>query len=676
MIQATNRCWMSLVRSTLSSLHFGVRLAGYRLAVALAIVTGSVVFTSPAAAQIDWDPDNNPLTVGPNNEFIVGVYQIVQDAAMADAAAKGFNVVQSYSYANESGTQNPGYPTPDEFITGAASHGLSVMMQLGVLTPTEPDVPLAEPADIQQLAQYDNIAMWSIVPEEISWWPQGTAQFNQLIQWANNIHANDPKNRPVFHYLASNYAEVDLKAYTGFIDAITAGAYADHGSKPRPWIRWRIEQQVNAITNTGSRPGVFPVATLQMFASEGFPGETMMQAQDGYHDAYLSLVAGAKAVMIFTGGRRFEVPGLYDRYSDFAKEINGPERLGDVFLLGTDLGEFAPVKPVVLGGPAKSEAFTESFVWPPSGPTVQYDSISYRVMSHNGNIYIAAVNSAEQPVTVAIPGVRSPVPVEVMFQGRTAGVLSNQILDTFTPTGVNIYKLPAAADLIVNEEAFDGPDGVVADWTPRFADGTIFNSNGVTTVVRGSAVTEYFLHDVTPMDLPEGAFIELQIKADTGTAFYLELVDPQGGSAALIDWQLGTGDWQTIRADFSGSWASTSSFWLGIRSGVSYEVRSLGIYYGASAVPLLVGDLDGDGFVGINDLNIVLGAWNQAVPPGNPLADPSGDGFVGIDDINIVLGNWNVGTPPAADAVPEPATLVVFAIVSTMALNRMLFRFP
>jgi Domain of unknown function (DUF4434) len=77
---------------------------------------------------------------------------------------------------------------------------------------------------------------------------------------------------------------------------------------------------------------------------------------------------------------------------------------------------------------------------------------------------------------------------------------------------------------------------------------------------------------------------------------------------------------------------------------------------------LLAGDLDGDGFVGIADLNIVLGAWNQGVPPGDPLADPSGDGFVGIEDLNIVLGNWNAGTPPPA-VVPEPAGVVIFTLL-------------
>jgi hypothetical protein len=83
------------------------------------------------------------------------------------------------------------------------------------------------------------------------------------------------------------------------------------------------------------------------------------------------------------------------------------------------------------------------------------------------------------------------------------------------------------------------------------------------------------------------------------------------------------------------------------------------------------GDIDGDGFVGISDLNIVLGAWNQAVPPGNPLADIDDDGFIGIGDLNVVLGNWNAGTPPPGDAVvPEPGTVAVLIIGLPAALLR------
>ncbi|MEZ6192190.1 MAG: lysyl oxidase family protein [Phycisphaerales bacterium] len=72
----------------------------------------------------------------------------------------------------------------------------------------------------------------------------------------------------------------------------------------------------------------------------------------------------------------------------------------------------------------------------------------------------------------------------------------------------------------------------------------------------------------------------------------------------------------------------------------------------------LPGDLNGDGFVGIADLNIVLGNWNQGVDAGVwGLGDPTGDGFVGIADLNQVLGNWNAGTPPLSNTnIPEPGT--------------------
>lgn len=86
--------------------------------------------------------------------------------------------------------------------------------------------------------------------------------------------------------------------------------------------------------------------------------------------------------------------------------------------------------------------------------------------------------------------------------------------------------------------------------------------------------------------------------------------------------------------------------------------------------PDLIGDLDGDGFVGIADLNIVLSAWNQNVTMGQwGAGDPSGDGFVGIEDLNIVLGNWNKGNPPSTSIVPEPNTITAL-ICTAVLVNR------
>ena len=96
-------------------------------------------------------------------------------------------------------------------------------------------------------------------------------------------------------------------------------------------------------------------------------------------------------------------------------------------------------------------------------------------------------------------------------------------------------------------------------------------------------------------------------------------------------------------------WAAPASGFIFLS--VEADGGSVGDYLiSVASTTAIMGDLDSDGFVGINDLNIVLGNWNLNVPPGDPLADPSGDGFVGIDDLNIVLGNWNAGTPPVAEA--------------------------
>ena len=109
----------------------------------------------------------------------------------------------------------------------------------------------------------------------------------------------------------------------------------------------------------------------------------------------------------------------------------------------------------------------------------------------------------------------------------------------------------------------------------------------------------------------------------------------------------------------------------------SLSIGNAQISYGGSYSTVVViggevdGDLDGDGFVGINDLNIVLSNWNQNVPPADPLADPSGDAFVGIDDLNAVLSNWNTGTPPAINTnIPEPGTLAVLGLTGSVLIQR------
>ena len=67
----------------------------------------------------------------------------------------------------------------------------------------------------------------------------------------------------------------------------------------------------------------------------------------------------------------------------------------------------------------------------------------------------------------------------------------------------------------------------------------------------------------------------------------------------------------------------------------------------------LEGDLDGDGFVGSGDLDIVRANWGRSVAAGNLAeGDASGDGRVDSADLDVVRANWGSG----AASVPEPGT--------------------
>lgn len=73
----------------------------------------------------------------------------------------------------------------------------------------------------------------------------------------------------------------------------------------------------------------------------------------------------------------------------------------------------------------------------------------------------------------------------------------------------------------------------------------------------------------------------------------------------------------------------------------------------------VVGDADGDAYVGTNDLNAVLAHWGQTVTADDwTTGDFNGDGTVGRADLNILLGQWNQGLDPST-TVPEPGSALL-----------------
>ncbi len=69
------------------------------------------------------------------------------------------------------------------------------------------------------------------------------------------------------------------------------------------------------------------------------------------------------------------------------------------------------------------------------------------------------------------------------------------------------------------------------------------------------------------------------------------------------------------------------------------------------------GDANGDGQVGIADLNAIRNNFG-----GFGEGDVTRDGLIGIDDLNLVRNELGAGQNPNANAVPEPSTWVLLAI--------------
>lgn len=183
-----------------------------------------------------------------------------------------------------------------------------------------------------------------------------------------------------------------------------------------------------------------------------------------------------------------------------------------------------------------------------------------------------------------------------------------------------------------------------------------------------------------------GATYDLAISADAGHAAIIASFD-------LLDWDSGDSTGHSVQwsllAD-GGAVITSGTANVGDDATLHIETGLAGAVAGGLTLRLvhtagddndlgldnvlfdqaLVGDLNADGFVGIDDLDLVLAHWGDSATPYDwARGEVTGDGVVGQQDLDAVLNHWGNGSPPSVD-IPEPGTLGALVLAGGLMARR------
>ena len=187
-------------------------------------------------------------------------------------------------------------------------------------------------------------------------------------------------------------------------------------------------------------------------------------------------------------------------------------------------------------------------------------------------------------------------------------------------------------------------------------------------ITTGSDAEEQIL-ETDPLPSGQWVYLTLTLGGNTGI-LYVDGVPQVAGQILLdptdfnpVSNYIGKSQWSSD-AMFNGAIADFQIF------DYALDMTQVSTLY-ADSFPTYAGDLNGDGYVGLDDLQLILDNWNRNVRDGF-IADVNGDNYIGLDDLQAVLDDWNKGVvPPSPSAnIPEPASLTLLGLGGLAVLRR------
>jgi len=292
----------------------------------------------------------------------------------------------------------------------------------------EPSLKQEIEKQVRELAPHREIVWWAVQPEELRHWRPQEMQYLQIV--CDTIRKNDPLQRPIYHYNPNHRDAKSLAPIAQQADVLAKGCYTNRAGKKRDrvWIRWSVEQEVEALRTAG-RPNAIALVMPEMI-EDPEPDEDREIRAWARHDVYLGLVSGAKGVLIFSLFKRTGIKRSwqqwYDAYCGCGRELNGPGGLAPVFLFGRRESalKVLPVEgssgsKLTLGGSMEPTTTSEA---ERAERTVDVPAWTAAEWKHEGSRWLFVVNSANTPASFLVDGLPQKGEVRNAFNGSPVKV--------------------------------------------------------------------------------------------------------------------------------------------------------------------------------------------------------------------------------------------------------------
>ncbi len=299
-------------------------------------------------------------------------------------------------------------------------------------------------AQIARLAPMRNIVWWAVSPEELRPWKKDEMRYLQIV--SDSVRALDPLKRPIYLYNPNHRDAATLKPIAPFVDILAKGAYVNSAGyqDQRGWVRWSVEQELQAIRDSGA--SAQPLLMPELCKDPDPAGEALIRPWVR-HDVYLGLCAGAKGVLIWSLFPRKEVKRTYAQwlaaYGDCGRELTGPRHLGEVFLYGRPRQDLkvTPLQvqqsDLILAGKGEENTASPEELKRRKTAGSPFTSAEFSLAGHR---YLFVVNSTAASASFRIDDIPAGAHGEDAFTGMPIAVKTSYDLK-LPPWGVWALKL-------------------------------------------------------------------------------------------------------------------------------------------------------------------------------------------------------------------------------------------